>query len=343
VAADVTVTFSALKRGLVVGRGASLAGEVVLADIGIADEDLVFDGVLETWSWDEYRDLLPLPAFDANKRSRGRVLVVGGAPGMTGAACLAASGALRMGAGYVTVAVPAPSLSVVEIKLTSPVKAALDWDAATGLTPAAVERVLKLAAAADAVVLGPGLGRLPGTIEAATRLIQEIGCPLVLDADGLFALGDSPARLASRCAATVLTPHSGEAARLLGLESGAAVDADRPSAAVALADAAGPLAVAVLKGPRTLIAGAGRLVANMTGGPALATLGTGDVLAGMCGALLAQGLQPIDAAALAAHVHGAAGDLVAGALTPVCSTAEDVLTCIPGAVGALLCTDGPAD
>jgi ADP-dependent NAD(P)H-hydrate dehydratase / NAD(P)H-hydrate epimerase len=340
VAADVTVTFSALKRGLVVGRGATLAGDVVLADIGIADEDLAFEGVLETWSWDEYRDLLPLPAFDANKGSRGRVLIVGGAPGMTGAVCLAASGAQRMGAGYVTVAVPSPSLHVVEIKLTAPVKAALDWDEVTGLTPAAVRRVLELAAAVDAVVLGPGLGRLPGTIEAVLQLAEGLACPLVLDADGLYALGGSPQRVASRAAATVLTPHSGEAARLLCMESGAAVDADRPAAAVALACAVGPRAVAVLKGPRTLVAGGGRLVANMTGGPALATLGTGDVLAGMCGALLAQGLGPVDAGALASHIHGAAGDLAAGALTPVCSTAEDVLTYVPGAVGALLGADG---
>jgi ADP-dependent NAD(P)H-hydrate dehydratase / NAD(P)H-hydrate epimerase len=341
VAADVTVTLSALKRGLVVGRGAALAGDIVLADIGVADEDLGFDGVLETWSWDEYRDLLPLPAVDANKSSRGRVLVVGGAPGMTGAVCLAAWGAQRLGAGHVTVAVPAPSLHVVEVKLTSPVKASLDWDEGAGLTPAAVERVLELAAAADAVVLGPGIGRLPGTIEGVIRLIEEIRCPLLLDADGLYALGSSPGRLASRAATTVFTPHSGEAARLLGMEAGAAVDADRPAAAVALADAAGPQAVAVLKGPRTLVAGAGRLVANMTGGPGLATLGTGDVLAGMCGALLAQGLAPLDAAALAAHLHGTAGDLASAALTAVCSTAEDVLTYVPGAVRALLGADGP--
>jgi hydroxyethylthiazole kinase-like uncharacterized protein yjeF len=342
VAADVTVTFPALKRGLLVGRGARMAGDIVVADIGIQRDDLAFDAVLETWSWDEYRDLLPLPSFDADKRSRGRLLVVGGAPGMTGAACLAVSGALRMGAGYVTVAVPAPSLHVVEIKLTAPVKAPLDWDPDTGLTQTAAERVMELAAAADAVVLGPGLGRLPGTVEAVQRLVEELTCPLVLDADGLHALGASPGRVASRSAATVLTPHSGEAARLLGWDSAADADADRPAAAASLAAAAGPRGVAVLKGPRTLIAGSGRLVVNLTGGPALATLGTGDVLAGMCGALLAQGSDPLDAAALAAHLHGAAGDLAAGALTPVCSTAEDVLTYVPGAVRALLAADGPA-
>jgi hydroxyethylthiazole kinase-like uncharacterized protein yjeF len=336
VAADVTVTFSALKRGLVVGRGAALAGDVVLAGIGISERDLAFDDILETWSWEEYLDLLPIPAFDANKSSRGRVLVVGGAPGMTGAVCLAASGALRMGAGHVTVAVPAPSLHVIEIKLTSPVKAALDWDEGIGLTPEAVERILELAEESDAVVLGPGLGRLPGTAEAVLQLVDSLRRPLLLDADGLYAIGDSPERLASRASATVLTPHSGEAARLLGAESGASLDEDRPAAASSLAVAAGPHAVVVLKGPRTLIAGGGRLVANMTGGPALATLGTGDVLAGMCGALLAQGLDPLEAAALAAHVHGAAGDLAAGALSAVCSTAEDVLTYVPGAVGALL-------
>ena len=336
VAADSTVTFSSLKRGLVVGRGALQAGEVVVADIGIPESDLAFDLVLETWSWDEYRDLLPRPGWGSNKSTRGRLLIVGGAPGMTGAVCLAAWGALRMGAGYVTVAVPTPSMQVVETKLTSPVKVALDWDADTGLTAAAVDRVLELAVAADAVVLGPGLGRLPGTVEAVLRLAQELDRPLLLDADGLYALGASPQRLASRTSATVLTPHSGEAARLLGYDSAGQVDADRPGAAAALAAAAGPGAIAVLKGPRTLIAAASRLVANLTGGPGLATLGTGDVLAGMCGALLAQGLQPLDAAALAAHLHGAAGDLAEAELTDVCSTAVDVLTYVPGAVRALL-------
>ncbi len=341
VAADVTVTFSSLKRGLVVGAGARLAGEVVVADIGIAGTDLEFDAVLETWSWDEYRDLLPLPVFDANKRSRGHVLVIGGAPGMTGAVCLAAMGALRMGAGYVTVAVPAPSMQVVETKLTAPVKVALDWDPEVGLSGSAVARVMELSAAADAVVLGCGLGRLPGTVEAVLRLSEDLTCPLLLDADGLYAAGLFPERLASRTAATVLTPHSGEAARLLGYGSGARVEADRPAAAVALVAAAGPRTVAVLKGPRTLIASGGRLIANMTGGPALATLGTGDVLAGMCGALLAQGLDPVDASALAVHLHGAAGDLAVEALTPVCSTAEDVLTYVPRAVHALLGTHSP--
>ena len=342
VAADVTVTFSSLKRGLVVGRGARLAGDVIVADIGIPQSDLVFDRVLETWSWDEYRELLPRPGFDANKSTRGRLLIVGGAPGMTGAVCLAAWGALRMGAGYVTVAVPAPSMQVVETKLTAPVKASLAWDADIGLAASAVDRVLELAGAADAVVLGPGLGRLPGTVEAVLRLVEGLDRPLLLDADGLHALGHSPQRLASRRAPTVLTPHSGEAARLLGYDSAGQIDADRPASAAALAAAAGPGAVAVLKGPRTLMAGGERLIANMTGGPGLATLGTGDVLAGMCGALLAQGLQSLESAALASHIHGAAGDFASAELTAVCSTADDVLTYVPRAVRALLGAHDPA-
>ncbi|MDO8964686.1 MAG: NAD(P)H-hydrate dehydratase [Coriobacteriia bacterium] len=333
VVASATVTFSALKPGLLLQPGASCAGEIVVADIGLPPAAPAPGGSLEAWGWEEYADLLPLPGPLVHKHSRGSVLIVGGAPGMTGAVCLAADGALRCGAGHVTVAVPAPSLGVVEVKLTAPVKLAIPAGPDGDLSRSAADAILAAADRCDAVVIGPGLGRSASTAEAVMELLERLTLPVVLDADALWALGENGLdAVGRRGAPTVLTPHAGEAGRLLGLE-GDAIDADRPSAVRALA-ACG--AVAVLKGPATLIAGSGRVVVNPTGGPSLATLGTGDVLAGMIGALLAQGLPPLEACALAAYLHGAAGDAAASDLTPVCCTAEDVVAYLPEAVRPLL-------
>ena len=145
IAADVTVTFSAAKTGLLLQPGASRAGEIVVADVGVPSEALAPHGAIESWTWEEYARLLPVPRLDENKRSRGRLLIVGGAPGMTGAVCLAALGALRSGAGYVTVAVPAPSRPVVEGKLTAPVKLALPSEPDGSLAAEAVDAVLEAA------------------------------------------------------------------------------------------------------------------------------------------------------------------------------------------------------
>lgn len=288
-------------------------------------------------SWDvaRYAALLPWPAADANKATRGRVLIVGGAPGLTGAACLAAEAALRSGAGHVTVAVPGVSLAVVEAKLTAPVKMPLAAAADGDLLPAAVGEVLAAAERADAVVLGPGLGRGAGARMAVLEIVARLGIPLVIDADALFALGGDLAPVAARTAPTVLTPHAGEAARLLGTTA-ERIAADRPAAALALACGA---STAVLKGPGTLVAHAGRILLNPTGGPELATLGTGDVLAGLIGGLLACGMLPMDAAALGTYLHGAAGRASAAELTPICTTAEDVIGHLAGAVRELAAAD----
>jgi hydroxyethylthiazole kinase-like uncharacterized protein yjeF len=329
--ADLTVTFGFAKPGLLLHPGAGLAGDLVVADIGLP-EPTDLSGALEVWDWPDLAFLLPWPEAADHKGTRGAVLVVGGAPGMTGAACLAASAALRLGAGYVTVAVPSPSLPVVECKLTAPVKVGLPAGPDGELDAATAARVLELAERAQAVVLGPGLGRSEGSRACVRALVRTLDRPLVLDADALWALAGDAGALRGRTAPTVLTPHAGEAAALLGMTR-EAVDADRPAAARALS---GGSCVAVLKGARTLVSDGERVVVTMTGGPGLATMGTGDVLAGMTGALLAQGLDPIDAAVLAAHLHGAAGDAASDALTPVCCTAEDVLTYLPEAVRALV-------
>lgn len=329
--ADVTVTFGAPKAGMLLHPAAGFAGEIVVADIGLPEPESERGGI-EIWEGPDLAFMLPLPEDGANKYSRGRVLVGGGAPGMTGAVCLAARGALRTGAGYVAVAVPDPSLAVVEIKLTSPVKHGLPADAGGALADTAVDELERLCRRADVVVLGPGLGRSDGTTSAVRRLLERLTLPVVLDADGLWALSDDLEPVRRRTAPTVLTPHVGEAARMLGATA-SDIEDDRPAA---VRELAGEGVVCLLKGPRTLVSDGQRTAVTMTGGPALATLGTGDVLSGMIGALLAQRLPAFDAAVLAAHLHGAAGDAAADALTPVCCTAEDVLTYLPRAVRRLL-------
>jgi hydroxyethylthiazole kinase-like uncharacterized protein yjeF len=286
----------------------------------------------ESWEASDYARLVRRPQPSDHKDTRGRVLVVGGAPGLTGAVCLAADAALRAGAGYVTVAVPAPSLRVVEIKLTVPVKIALPAQADGTLLPEAAEVVVRAARQADAVVLGPGLGRSDATASVVRDLVARLTLPLLLDADALHALGSDLSLVAARTAPTVLTPHAGEAARLLGITRDA-VDADRDGVAQALAVGS---ATALLKGPGTLVAGAGRLVLNPSGGAGLATLGTGDVLSGIVGTLLAQGTPSLEAAALGAYLHGLAGEAAAEDLTAVCCTAEDVVAYLPEAFRPLL-------
>jgi hydroxyethylthiazole kinase-like uncharacterized protein yjeF len=291
----------------------------------------------ESWSAFDYARLVRAPRTDDHKGTRGRVLIVGGAPGLTGAVCLAADAALRAGAGYVTVAVPAPSLPIVEVKLTAPVKIALPTDSTGSLLPAAATAVLDAARSADAVVLGPGLGRSDATVAFVRELVARVPLPLVLDADALHAIGTDLALVAARTAPTVLTPHAGEAARLLALTRDR-VDADRLAAATALAVGG---ATVVLKGPGTLIAGGGRLLTNPSGGPELATLGTGDVLAGIIGALLAQQTPAFAAAALGAYLHGRAGEAAAEDVTRVCCTAEDVVAYLPEAFRPLLADGAP--
>jgi hydroxyethylthiazole kinase-like uncharacterized protein yjeF len=329
--ADVTLTFGAPKAGMLLYPAAGHVGEVVVADIGLPAPDEAA-GSLEVWDWEDLAFLVPIPDPADDKSTRGRVLVVGGSPGLTGAVCLAAHGALRAGAGYVTVAVPASSLQVVEAKLTAPVKTPLPLAGDGGLGPEAVEEVLSLASRADAVVLGPGIGRAESTGAAVRALIERLEVPVLIDADALWALGDDLSRVRGRTTPTVLTPHAGEAARLLGI-SRQALGEDRPGSARSLA---GDGVVCVLKGARTLVAEGDRTAVTMSGGPGLASLGTGDVLAGVIGALLASGMGAYEAAVLGAHLHGAAGDAASDALTAVCCTAEDVLTYLPEAVRSLI-------
>lgn len=331
VRADVTVTFTSLKPGLLIYPGAGLAGEVRVADVGVPPEATQLEGALELWDSGEYAGLLPLPPPEAHKNERGRVLVVAGSRAYVGAAALAARGALRMGAGYVTVAVPESVVRTMQAKLTAPVVVGLPEGHGGTLASKVADALADMAREHDAAVVGPGLTVAQGTVLLVRHLVRDLALPLVLDADGLNALVDAVDMLLARAAPTVITPHPGELGRLVGATPDE-VQSDRVSFARRLA---GPSRACVLKGARTVTAGGGRAVVTQAGNPGMATAGAGDVLAGMTGTLLAQGMTPFQAGALAAHLHGVAGDLAAASLTVTCMTAEDIPEYLPPAVKSL--------
>lgn len=311
VAADFTVTFGALKTGILMGPALRFTGAVHLVDIGLPAAAFPSpDAFLVTP--EQVRADLPPADPDAHKGSRGRVLVVAGSRGMAGAAVLAVLGALRGGAGLVSAATPAGERPLVAAAVPEALTLALPEDDQGRLGPGAAASLQAAAPAPDAVVLGPGLGRSPAVTAAVLELVQQLAVPVVIDADGLNALAGSAGGLELLAASRgprVLTPHPGEAARLLQTTTGA-IQRDRPAAARELARRSG--AVVVLKGARSLVAEpSGDLWIIPTGSPALATGGTGDVLAGLIGALLAGGLAPGRAAGAAAFLHGWAGQRLA--------------------------------
>jgi NAD(P)H-hydrate epimerase len=338
VRATKTVTFHAAKPGLWIHPGKAHAGEVEVLDIGIprggpedADIGLIAPPVLR---------LLPRRTAVSTKFSSGHVLVAGGSRGLTGAPRMTALGAMRAGAGYVTACIPATLQAIVASGGPPELMTRGLPDSDGALTPAGVEVVLEAARRGGALALGPGLGRGEHAIAFARALARRAELPLVLDADGLNAhAGGSGAHggnhghlddLASRPAATVLTPHPGELARLLDTDTDR-IARERLAHVRLAAMRAG--AVVVLKGDDTLVADPSGLVAVSPGdSPALATAGSGDVLCGVVAALLSQGLPPFVAAATGVLLHVHAGRLAAraqGAAEGVIAT--DVISSLPAA------------
>ena len=305
--ADLTVTFHARKVGLVVAPGRFHAGRVVVADIGLeAAPTAVVRGT------PALLDRVPRRGARDTKFSSGSLLVVGGAPGTTSAATLTATAAMRADAGYVTLAVPAAALPVAEALALEPVKRGFEWANAADSLESDVAR-------SSALAVGPGLGRSDEARALVRTLLGTSSLPVVVDADGLFGLEPAP-----RDAPTILTPHAGELARLLEVES-AWVAAHRLEAAARAAERFG--AVVLLKGADTIVcAPDGRTVVCDTGPSSLATAGTGDVLTGIVGAFLAKGLDAVDAAAAAAVAHGLAARAVPHQAGLV---ASDVVAALP--------------
>ena len=304
VRAELTVTMHAPKVGLAVAPGRFHAGEVEAVSIGIAHGEtrnrLITDGIL---------GLVPRRDVEDNKYTAGAVLVVGGAPGLTGVVCLAAEAAFRADAGYVAVAVPERSLPVVEQRLLEAVKRTLD-------------EIDELLPRMRALAVGPGLGRGPDERALVRRLLEGTSLPAVVDADGLFELEPF-----ERDGPTVLTPHGGELGRLIG-ESSDWVAAHRLAALERAVDRFG--CVVLLKGADTLVGAPGEgVLVHVSNEPGLATAGTGDVLTGIVGAFLAKGMDARLAAAAAASAHSRAARLAPQQAGLV---ASDVISLLPRAL-----------
>ncbi|UCE85375.1 MAG: NAD(P)H-hydrate dehydratase [Deltaproteobacteria bacterium] len=333
VRADVTVTISLPKLGLALEPGRSHAGRIVVARIGIADTAPDARAGAALWTRAAAGSVLPERPAGGHKGTFGHVFVVAGSPGKTGAAALAARGAGRAGAGLVTLGCPAGIADILEVKCTEAMTAALPDTAERCLAASAEKPILALGAERQAVALGPGLGVHPETVALVRSVVAGLDVPLVIDADGLNALAGAAAALQGRRAPTILTPHPGEAARLLGT-TGEAINRDRVAAARRLARESG--AVVLLKGAASVVAEpGGAALVNPTGGSELATGGTGDVLTGVVAAFVAQGAAPFDAAALAAYLHGLAGDRIAAREGPAGLQASDLADALPEAARVL--------
>ncbi|MSO45989.1 MAG: NAD(P)H-hydrate dehydratase [Acidobacteria bacterium] len=322
--ASMTVTLAAPKLPLVLPPGESHAGDVVIADIGIPPD--VVEGLdgphVELLTQDAVRALVEPRAAESHKGDFGRVTIVAGSRGKTGAAYLAAVGALRSGAGLVTVATPASCQAIVASMapeyMTEPLAEAGDG----AIVAAAIEAVLELQH--DVIACGPGLGRGPGASAFVRALLDRSTVPLVLDADALTVLGDNLSGLEGRDERSIIiTPHPGEMARLVGMSIDE-VQANRIEVATNMATTR--RLYVVLKGHRTIVATPeGHVFVNPTGNAGMATGGTGDVLTGVVAAWLAQLLDAEAACRLAVFLHGAAGDLAEGRDGQVAMTATDVV------------------
>jgi NAD(P)H-hydrate epimerase len=324
--AAATATFAAAKPGLWISPGKDHAGRVHVVDIGIPPGapveppavGLTGPGVL---------DLIPRRTTAGTKFTSGHVLVAGGSRGLTGAPTLAALGAMRAGAGYVTVLVPGSEQPIVAIKLTEAMTRALP-DRAGHHVAHGADAVIEATERGGALVLGPGLGRADEALEFAREVARRAPVALVLDADGLNAHAGELDLLAAREAPTILTPHAGELGRLLDIDSDE-VGARRLEHARDAARRSG--AIVVLKGDDTIVAAPdGRAAVNPLGAPMLATAGTGDVLSGVLGALLSKGMDPFAAAAAGVRLHAAAGRLAADRVGPDGVIAGDVAAALPG-------------
>ena len=265
--------------------------------------------------------LLPDRPKQAHKGDFGRVLLLCGSRGYTGAAALAAMGALRSGAGLVYLGVPESIYAIEAVKLTESVVFPLP-DEDGSYAPTAAKEISQLLPKMDAVLIGCGMGQSKGSLEMLKTVLDQAKCPVVVDADGINLLSAHKDILRGRCAPTVLTPHEGEFQRVAG-----PITQPREAAAKQFSMDLG--CITLLKGHRTVITDGYRTYCNPTGNPGMAVGGSGDLLAGIIVSLLAQGLFPLEAAAAGAWIHGAAGDLCAQQLGQYGMLPTDMLHLLP--------------
>ncbi|HYC53369.1 MAG TPA: NAD(P)H-hydrate dehydratase [Candidatus Binatia bacterium] len=341
VRARATATIGAAKPGLFVGEGPDYAGRVFVLGIGLLPPRQEGIGPVATLlDASTMAGSLPLLSALAHKGDRGHVLILAGSPGKSGAAVLAARGALRAGAGLVTVATPASVQPDVTSALPEAMTMALVDDKETGeLAPASVRALHGVLDRYDAIVAGPGLGTGPGAVEAVSEILRAARCQVVLDADALNVLSSLHheqriSLLARRPEAPfpILTPHPGEMSRLVNRPIDE-VQADRLG--IAINTAKDLRCVLVLKGAGTIVTDGELVAINNSGNAGMATGGMGDVLAGACGALAGRMLDDIDAATLAVYAHGAAGDEMARITGGPGFLASEVADALPSVLARL--------
>lgn len=323
VQAALTVTYGLAKTGHLLYPGRSHTGELVVAPIGIAAECVEAAGVdAFTLMPEEITAMLPRRKITAHKGDCGHVGIIAGSAGMAGAAGLAASGAVRGGAGRVSLACPEPACAAAVSVAPEAMGVALPADGAGLLSAGAIDRIDRFIKGKDVIAMGPGWGRGGDLCEIARHILESCPLSMVVDADGLYAVKDIPDIWSTRSCSTVITPHPGEMAYLSG-ESAEAIAADPMGAARAYAAHHG--IVVVVKGAATVVASPeGRTYINATGNPGMATGGSGDVLCGLIAALIGQGMDAFDAATLGVWLHGRAGDIVAARTAVWPMSASDI-------------------
>lgn len=326
--ADYTVTFACAKRGLVVFPGKEYVGQLEIANISLPQEAI---NELEREEYyvdlDCIKKILPPLNWQGHKNSFGQALIIAGSAGMTGAAYFACKAAYRSGAGVVTACLPRSLALNFDIALPEVITYGVEETPQKTIDSAAWLEIEGLLVNKKSVVFGPGLSNKGETKEVLHQLLQNIKAPLVIDADGLNVLAEDTDVLKNIQTSVILTPHPGEMARLLDVPV-ELVQSDRIGAALEAAEKMN--AIVVLKGAASITATPqGIVYVNSTGCPALATAGTGDILAGIIGGLLAQGIDPVEAAYLGVYVHGWAGDLAANEKGMRGVMATDVLEALP--------------
>lgn len=336
VKADYTVTFALPKRGLLLFPGAEHTGVLLVADIGIPEQLLCQEEIKENLVTGAYVcSQLPLRKLDGHKGSSGRVLILAGSPGMTGAAALAGEAALRGGAGLVYVGTAAELRPLLEAKLKEVIVLGFPGDGRGNLLAEGSTEILTWARSCQALALGPGLQAGKETLSLIKKLAGELSVPMVIDAGGLTALSQEPEPdfLKEPHPPFILTPHPGEMARLVGSDT---ADVQKDRWGVAARQAAAWQVVLVLKGAYSVIAlPDGEIYINPAGNPVLSTAGTGDLLTGLIAALAAQGLAAEKAAICGAYLHGLAADMLAARLGQRGFKAGDILDFFPAALNEI--------
>lgn len=335
VSADITVTFAFAKLGHILYPGAEYTGKLVIADIGIPHTLMDMAIGYDLLTSDSIAPLLHRRVRTAHKGDFGHCLIIAGSTGKSGAAALCANSAVRTGSGLVTLGVAESIHPILEVKTTEAMTVALPDSGSGHLASGAFPAIEKLFPGKDAIAVGPGLDRRPGTVALVQTLIETIAAPLVIDADGLNAVSENVSvLLRKKSTDVILTPHPGEMSRLLGTSI---PDVEAVRISVAKEFARDYSVYVVLKGARTIIASpSGMAAINSSGNPGMASGGMGDVLTGILVSLLGQGYNPWDACMIGVFIHGYAADLVVEEKGEIGIRATDVQEKLPYAYHRLM-------